>query len=178
MVREEREVQREYSKPLNKTNWNYCYINGELHRKLHINRPHDIITMWCYPRNKRVTYSYADVKSRRQPAFTSTEVAKMVMRHWCILERAILAGEIEPPQATVGEPGHNRKRYMWSEDDIMALHEVLLTKHSGWPRVDGRIIPKAMPTRAELRAIIRNNPILYVKTDDGKFVPTWQAEYY
>ena len=154
----------------------YLYLNGELHRVLHINRPEDIITMWCYPRKVRVASTYSQVKADMQPAFSSAEVSRMLNRVWVVLHRAIMAGEIEEPQSTVG-PNGRRHAYIWSEKDILALREVLSQKFNHPPRKDGATTPpKPLPTEREVRAMIRNEPILYVKTDDETFVPTWKAE--
>lgn len=171
---------RERSKPsrVKSRKLRYLYLNDELHRVLHINRSTDTVIMWCYPQSKRVAYTYSDVKARMQRAFTSAEVTEMLQRNWAILWRAIKAGDIETPQSTLGEPGHNRRRYFWSEKDIMAMHKVLSERHRGRPRRDGLIIPQAMPSENELRAMIRHDAILYVKTEDGEFVPTWQAEHF
>lgn len=156
----------------------YLYLNGELHKVLHINRPEDIITLWSYPSEKRVGYTYSDVKKRMEKAFTTTEAAAMLQRHKMTLQRAIDAGEIEPPQFTYGLTEQRKKfQYMWNEKDIMAMHAVLASKHNGKPRKDGLITPQKLPTVRELRAMIRHNAIFYVKTDEG-FVPTWDAEQF
>jgi hypothetical protein len=157
----------------------YFYLNGLLHRKLHINRGADKVTTWCYPLHKRVTYTYTDVKKSLEPAFTTNEVGKMVNRGRVTIERAILEGKIEPPQFTYGLNEHKRKfKYMWHEKNILELHAHLSTQHFGRPRADGLITPKKLPTARELRAIIRQREILYVKDEHGNFKPVWDAEDY
>jgi hypothetical protein len=54
---------------------------------------------------------------------------------------------------------------MLSESDILKLHEYIL--EAGYT--------KNIPSKAELRALLKNNIILYTKTDSG-FVPVWKAE--
>jgi hypothetical protein len=157
----------------------YLYLNGDLHRVLHINRPADIITMWSYSQHKRVGYTYSDVKARMEKAFTTTEVCKMLNRTKVTVENAILNGDIEAPQYTYGLTETKKKyQYLWHEKDIMALHEVLSNRHVGKPRKDGLINPRSLPTAREVKAMIRHDAILYVKTDDGRFVPTWEAEQF
>jgi hypothetical protein len=154
----------------------YFYLNDKLHKKLHINRGADVIQTWCYPLSKRVTYTYTDVKKNLQPGFTTQEVGKMLNRHRLTLERAILAGSIERPQFIYGLNEQKKMvRYMWSEKDILDAHAFLSTVHTGRPRHDGVVTPKRLPTRGELRAMIRQSEILYVQRD-GKFVPVWDAE--
>jgi hypothetical protein len=55
---------------------------------------------------------------------------------------------------------------MFSEADILDLHQFILD--AGYS--------SSMPSRAELYAILKNNLILYTKTQEGKFVPVWKAE--
>lgn len=163
---------------------NYFYLDGELdgktkpllHKKLHINRAQDTITTWCYPLHKRVVYTYSDVLHSKGPAFTTKEVAKMLMCGHLRLERAILRGDIEAPQKTYGlNERRNPYGYRWSERDVLGAHAFLSTVHMGRPRNDGLINPKRMPTVRELRAMMRDEEILYVKQGDA-FLPTWRAE--
>ena len=158
----------------------YLFLNGELHKVLQINRPADEIDLWSYPSERRVRYTYTDVKRKMEKAFTMNEVAKMLNRNKVTLQRAIDAGEVETPQYTYGLDNPERRifQYMYNEKDIMAMHKVLASKHAGGtPRKDGLVTPKTLPTARELRAMIRNNAVYYVKTDTG-FVPTWQAEQF
>lgn len=156
---------------------NYFYLNKNLHRRLHINRGADTITTWCYPLHKRVAYTYSDVKRRMEPAYTTKEVGQMLNRGRLTLEHAILNGDIEEPQFTYGLNEHKKKfKYMWHEDNIMEAHAFLSTVHKGRPRKDGLVTPYRLPTARELRAMIRQQEILYVKDDNGEFRPVWQAE--
>lgn len=159
------------SKPLN-----YFYLNGLLHKRLHINLGADQITTWCYPLHKRVAYTYTDVKKRKDPAYTTQEAAKMLNRGRLTLERAILEGSITEPQYTYGLNERKKKfKYMWNEENILEAHAFLSTVHKGPPRKDGLITPMKLPTERELRAMIRQQEILYRKVD-GEFRPVWNAE--
>lgn len=157
---------------------NYFYLNGLLHKKLHINRGADTITTWCYPEHRRIAYTYSDVLRRKEPAFTMKEVGKMINRSRNTIENAIIRGEFPEPQHTYGLMNQEKRyKYMFSEKDIMALHAYLSTVHRGRPRKDGLTSPQAMPTPRELRALIRHNEIMYVKRN-GEFVPTWDADVF
>lgn len=154
----------------------YFFLNGDLHRKLHINRGRDLLTAWNYPEGKRVTTSYTATIRRKQTAFTSTEVCKMVNRGRLTIELAMRHGMIERPQFTYGlDENRNFYQYMWREEDIMALHEYLASVHFGRPRKDGQVTPAPMPTPRELRAMINDEELLYVKQGDT-YVPTWRAK--
>lgn len=55
---------------------------------------------------------------------------------------------------------------MFKEKDILDLHQHILDSgHSS-----------EIPSKSELLAILKNNLILYTKTEDGKFIPVWKAE--
>jgi hypothetical protein len=55
---------------------------------------------------------------------------------------------------------------MLSESDIMDIHQFILDQ--GYLR--------DLPSKAELKALLKHNMILYTKTVDGSFVPVWKAE--
>lgn len=155
----------------------YFYLNGMLHKKLQINRGKDTIMTWCYPLGKRVAYTYSDVRKNKEPAFTTEEVAAMMNREPLAVHRALGRGDIDPPQAVYAMMDRDRViKYMWSEEDIMKVHEYFSNVHYGRPRKDGMITSYKMPSKREVRAMIHQETVLYVKNDDGEFVPTWKAQ--
>lgn len=155
---------------------NHFFLNGKLHKKLRIVRAEDSIETWCYPEHRRVAYTYSDVKKNMETAYSTNEVADMLGKSFRTIERAIKSGGITEPQIiyTLTERKH-KYGYRWNEDNIMELHSYLLSIHRGRPRNDGRITPQKLPTARELRAMIRQEQVLYVRTEDGRFVPTWAA---
>lgn len=155
----------------------YFFYRGDLHKKIHINRSDDIITAWNYPKERLEKYIYSDVRSSGEKAFTTKQVCEMVGRKQRTVKDAINKGMIRRPQRTYGlDEERNGYAYYWCEKDIMELHDYLKTVHKGPPRKDGRITPmKNLPSAAELRAMIRQNKMFYVKVGD-EFVPSWQAE--
>lgn len=154
----------------------YFFLNEQLHRKLHINRGRDLLTAWNYPEGKKVLTSYSTTIHRHKKAFTTTEVCKMVNRGRLTLELAMKHGMIERPQHTYGlDENKNFYQYMWRESDIMDLLEYLSSVHRGRPRNDGEITTHSLPTPRELRAMINDENILYVKEGDT-YVPTWRAK--
>lgn len=154
----------------------YFYYKGELHKKIRINRSADIVTAWSYPQGRAVQHQYSDVRKNGSKAWTTREVCKMVNRTRNVIDVAIREGMVPAPQMTYGiDENRNPYAWMWSEKDIMNLHDYLLTVHKGRPRKDGLIVPHAMPSKAELRAMMRQDTVFYVQTADGEFVPTWEA---
>lgn len=154
----------------------FFFFHGDLHKRIHINRPNDTIECYSYGKEQFIKYSFVDVKKNHDKAWTTKEVAQMVNRHPIVLHRAIDAGNIRRPATGYSLTGATKPdAFYWSEQDVMELHDFLLTVHKGRPRKDGRVTPQSMPNARELRAMLRQNLIHYVKTDSGEFVPTWDA---
>lgn len=154
----------------------YFFYRGDLHKKIHISRPNDLIVAWNYPKGKAERYVYTDVRRNGAQAFSTRQVEKMVNRSRTTIKTAISEGMIPAPQRTYGlDAERNGYAYYWSEKDIMGLHDYLKTVHHGRPRKDGLVTPRDLPTASELRAMIRQGTVFYVKQGD-EFVPTWRAE--
>lgn len=154
----------------------HFYLNGTLHKNLHINRGTDIITTWRYDVGKIVKYAYTDVLAKHRPAFTTKQAGLLLNRKRLALEKAILAGQFERPQFSYTIDENRRMiQYQWSEEDIIAAHQYFSSVHFGRPRKDGLVAPKAIPTLRELRAMMDDEEILYVRQGDT-FVPTWKAK--
>lgn len=156
----------------------YFFLNDKLHKRFHINRGQDIITTWCYPDGKRVKYNYTDSLRRYKKAFTTKQVCVMLRRNRIVIQQAISRGDIpEPPYNYTLDENRRKIGYYWREQDIVAAHEYLSSIHLGRPRKDGLVTPRNLPTPRELRALIHEEQILYVKQGD-QFVPTFIAKEY
>lgn len=156
---------------------NYFFFNGDLHKRLHINRGADLLSAWNFPKGKMVKYSYSQIKREGERAWTTRQVTEMLNRKWDSIFNAVNRGDVERPQHSYNLESKHKAGYYWSEKDIMNLHSYFTSIHFGRPRNDGRVTPaKSLPTAAELRAMIRQGTVLYIKTESGEFVPTWKAE--
>lgn len=145
----------------------YFFLNNKLHKVIRSSRARDEMIAWCYPDKKRVLYSYADTQKNMENAYTIKQVGAIVGRHKVTIEEYILQGKIKEPQRVypISKPDSTWYKFMFSESDILKLHEYIL--EAGYT--------KDLPSKAELRALLKNNMILYTKTDSG-FVPVWKAE--
>lgn len=116
---------------------------------------------------KRVMYSYSDAEKNMETAYTIKQTGQILGRHKVTIEEYILQGKISIPQKVypISNPESSWYKFMLSESDIFKLHEYIL--EAGYT--------KDLPSKAELRALLKNNIILYTKTDSG-FVPVWKAE--
>lgn len=154
----------------------YFFYRGDLHKKIHINRPSDVVTAWNYPQGQILQYVYTDVRRNGEQAFSTRQVEQMIGRSQTTIKRAMRTGMIRHPQRTYGlDDERNGYAYYWSEKDIMELHDYLKTVHRGRPRNDGLTTQSNLPTASELRAAIRQGTVFYVKQGDV-FIPTWRAE--
>lgn len=155
----------------------YFYLNDKLYKLFHVNRPANIATCWDYAEKTWVKFAWSDLQKNAQRAYTTKEVALLVGRFWTIIERYVHNEEIPKPMKSYpigGDQNWVKSAYRWSERDIMRLHDLMLTKHMGRPNSNGLGVPKAMPSKAELAAMMRNESITYIKDDSGEFQPVWK----
>lgn len=153
----------------------YFYLGDVLHKHIHINQGSDIITCWNYEEHKRVAYSWSETRRRMRPSYRTGAVVEMLNRSRISLENAILRGDIRKPTQPYSLDEERRLgRFQWSDNDVMAARDFFSTQHVGFPRKDGLITPRPIPTRAELRAMMEQGTMTYVKTSTGEFVPMFK----
>ena len=145
----------------------YFFLNDKIHKIIRANRSRDELVAWCYPDKKRVLYSYSQVEKHAESAYTVKQVAEILGRHKVTIENYILDGKIREPQKVypISNPDSTWNKFMLREADVMDLHEFIST--AGYS--------SNLPSKAELRGILKHNLILYTKSSDGKFVPVWKA---
>ena len=153
----------------------YFYLNGKLHKVLRRSRAEDLLVAWDYELGKRVAYNLTDVNKNKQYAYPISEVVKIIGKHEDTIKWHLYRGDLRFPKQIYSLNGKKTPgKYFWSEDDIRKMHDFFKTVHRGRPRKDGGITPGDMPSRAEIEAIMKQENILYVKNDDGDFVPVWK----
>ena len=164
-------------KPRRKTSqkFRHFYVNAQLHKVLRQSRAEDLLIAWNYELGKRVAYVLSDVKKTMQHAYPMSQVVKIIGKHEDTIKRHLYAGNLKFPQQAYSLNGNKTPgKYYWSEDDVRDMHSFFKTVHRGRPRKDGAIHPGEMPSRAEIEALMRQENILYVKNEDGTFVPVWK----
>ncbi len=149
----------------------YFYLDGELHKVLTVNRGRDFVITWNYPQAKRKMYVWSDVQKRKQRAMTITEVAQLVNRHRMTIDEYIREGWIKSPQRTYNIETRRLGKHMFSEDDVMDLHDFMSERilHHG-----RRMHNDNLPSKAELRALVREGRVLYARDEYGDEVPMWK----
>ena len=146
----------------------YFFLNNKIHKVIKLSRAKDELVAWCYPDKKRVLYAYSEVKKYKENAYTVREVGQLLNKHKVTIEDYILDGKIRYPQKVypIGNDESTWYKFMYSESDIVDIHQFIL--EAGYS--------KDMPSKSELRALLKHNTILYTKTTEGNFVPVWKAE--
>ena len=153
----------------------HFYLNAKLYKVLRQSRAEDLLVAWDYEAGKRVAFVLSDVKRNMQNAYPLSKVVKIIGKHEDTIKRHLYLGNLNYPCRVYSLNGNKTPgKYYWSEDDIRAMHDFFKTVHRGRPRLDGQVNPGNMPSRAEIEALMRQENILYVKNDDGTFVPVWK----
>jgi hypothetical protein len=146
----------------------YFFLNDKIHKVLKASRSKDELVAWCYPDKKRVLYSYSQVKKNMEKAYSILEVSEILNKHRVTIQDYIIEGKVLTPHIIYPisrQDNYTWFRYMFSHKNIYDIHEhILESGHS-----------KNVPSKTELQAILKNNIILYTKTDSG-FVPVWKAD--
>jgi hypothetical protein len=148
--------------------FSYFFLNDKIHKVLSSSWAKDELIAWCYPDKKRVMYSYSQVVKSMENAYSTKQVAQILNKHKVTIEDYILDGKIRYPQKVypIGNDESTWYKFMYSESDIVDIHQFIL--EAGYS--------KDMPSKSELRALLKHNTILYTKTTEGNFVPVWKAE--
>jgi hypothetical protein len=114
-------------------------------------------------------YSYSQAKKNMEKAYTIVEVSAMLNKHRVTIQDYILEGKVLAPEKiySIGNPDNaSWSKYMFNQKHILDIHQHILDSgHSS-----------ELPSKAELLGLLKNNFILYTKTDEGKFIPIWKAE--
>lgn len=161
-------------------NWRitkYFYVNDKLHKVIQQNRGLDSVVSWCYVDRCRYRYSLSELRTRAGKAYSTGQVEKLIGRHQTYIAKLVADGTVKRPQQTYTLDGNfSPGKFKWSEKDILELHDYFANTHSGRPRKDGLITARAMPSRAELVAMMRNDTAVYVKEGE-RFVPVWKHDW-
>lgn len=158
----------------------YFFLDGKLYRMDMQDRSGNVLHAWNFNDKKIEAFVLSDAKRRMKPAYNTREVALMLNRSHVRIQEYVNQGAINPP-IKIYSQGLNAygvpfSVMKWSEDDILALHTYLLTLPMGKPRKDGYIrAATRIPTRKELLAILRNQPMFYMRTSTGEMIPVWSA---
>ncbi len=152
------------------------FLNGDLHRIVKTNAAANVCHAFNYQKSEVVKYTYSDYKKFKKPAYKIGEVSKILRRHKERIRIAFNEGHVKKPYLVKynGRTGV----YYFSEEDIYELRDYFASVHRGRPRFDGIVVSKNVPSISELDSLFGKTPTLYIRTEEGNFVPIWKAEEY
>lgn len=158
----------------------HFFLEGKLYKSIRQEKARDILTAWDYEDDRIRHFILSDAKRHMKNAYDTIEVAKFLNRHRVTIQNYVNEGVINSPYRIhtrgINSTGHPFSKMKWSEDDILALHDYLLTNGGGRPRKDGTMYAGSrIPSRKELLAMMRHQPMFYMRTASGEFVPVWSA---
>jgi hypothetical protein len=152
----------------------YFYLDGKLHKIIHVNRPADVATTFCFTEGDYRQYPWVWLKKNHRKAYGMQDVANMVQRHKKWIADCMRRGEIRKPQKAYSLKNPDRYTYYFSEDDVLEVQEYYANVHWGFKRKDGLITPGPTPSRNDLRTMMNDGTLLYVQGEDGEFKPVWR----
>jgi hypothetical protein len=111
-----------------------------------------------------------------EKAYTITEVANILNRHRMTIDKYIRDGIIRTPERSYKIDGKfdSYGKYFFSEKEVLELHDYCSTVSVGRPRKDGLVNSSGLPTRSEVRSMLKETSTLYIKNDSGEFIPVWK----
>lgn len=158
----------------------HFFLDGKLYKVVKQDRGRNLLTAWSFDDEKNVQFILSDAKRKMKNAYDTAEVARMLNRQHEMIQMYVNKKQIVSPKKIYAKGrniyGHPFSTMKWSDADILALHTYLLTLGAGRPRKDGiQYSATRIPSRAELLAMLRNQPMFYMKGSDGTFIPVWSA---
>lgn len=133
-----------------------------------------IVKIKNWTKDKFMFMSIPEFKRMRKKAFTPYEAAELLnysrMSLASLVRKKILPAPI--PRAALNSDPNGYWTY-YKEETIYTMREILSGIHRGRPRKDGIAINNQVPTESELSAKLNKAYVVYLKTEDGTFVPTF-----
>lgn len=167
----------------------HFFWDNKLHRVLRINRPANLVEVWCFSERKSKSILYTDYRNNAKVAVQTGTAAKILRVSSITLFRYIKKGAIKPPERSyafdglfgqAAPDGHiknisNQNHLWWGEHSLMEAHDAMMEVRRGFKRKDGGPTPlQKIATKAEIHAAFNNSTTLYVKGKDDEFVPLFR----
>lgn len=158
----------------------YFYLDGKLYKTVYQDRSGNILHAFDFQDNAVKAMVLSDAKRKMKPAFDTSEVSRMINRHPVTIFRRMKGTDMVRPVMIATKKrnfqGDIWGVYKWSPENVLELHDLFMKQLSRVSVQDGvKHTPRRFPSRKELIAIMRNQPMFYMKTSDGEMVPVWSA---
>lgn len=168
-----KDISEKVSHTINKKR-KYFFINNHLYRLVKANRSTNMVYAFDIEKKEITKYTYSDYKKFKKRAFTIKDVSILIRRHPDRIRKAFNEGMVKKPM--LADLNGRNGIYYFSEENIYDLRNHFATVHMGKKRKDGMITPKSLPSVQELDALLGKTEMLYIRTQEGNFVPVWKTE--
>lgn len=153
------------------------FLNGHLVRKVLVIPAEDTVDYYDYEEHKMKIMSWSQFKKLQRPAFTITDIGRMLNR----VNKTKLwhrINECDAPSSlsyNIRLQDRSRTRRYYPEEAVLIIRDHLAQIPRGAKRKDNRIIPaKNLPSREQLISLMRTGSLTYLKNSKGEFVPVWK----
>ncbi|NDB86539.1 MAG: hypothetical protein EB127_28150, partial [Alphaproteobacteria bacterium] len=140
----------------------------------HISRAQGIVTLYNCTQAKNMVMNTIEFKKKRRRAYNIMETASLLNYHRKSIPRLVRQGFLPEPMGELpgGKTAFHYLSY-YSEDHIMEARNLMAQTHHGKARKDGMITNNKVPTEQELRYAMGDGMMMYVKNDEGRFIPVF-----
>ncbi len=156
---------------------NYFYLDDKLYKKLRISNGHNRMVAFCYDDMAEVELPLDYALRKRRPTYSVTQAAVMLNRNRMVVNRAFFYESIPKPKKSFDytkPAAEQRGTYRLSEKDVFRLRDYFASTRS-LKNGETTSSLRPVPSRPQLANMMKYEKITYVRTSDGKFVPTWNA---
>ena len=144
------------------------------YRKISQSKRKNLVYAWDIEEQKRVVLRYNDWVVNHKKAYTTSEAARVLNRHFTKLYLWIKNGKIPAPYWLPPKEGsdpnklRNGSTYLWQEKDLRNAVEFMEST--------GKWKDKT-PTWDEVSAMINEDEVIrFIQDDNGNFIPLWRAD--
>lgn len=146
-------------------------IDNEPFKIVKIYRATDEARVESLPTGERKVMAWSSIKKYGLPVLTTKEVAALFDIIPYTLTKYVRDGIVEAPWK------HNG-RMLWTRQSVVDLHAAILRRRRPVASLDGRRrrSHKQIPSLREVLLPFDGSDMLYVRSPDGSFIPTWKVD--
>lgn len=150
------------------------FLGGDLVSIEHNSKSRGIISLKNWTQDRVFSMATRDFVRLREPAYTYKDVSELLNYTVSSLRKLVRRDLIPGPMSrTKGGVTRQGPPAYFSEERIYTIREILAGRHIGRARKDGGITNNLVATESELSAKMNRAYMVYVKTNDGEFIPTF-----
>lgn len=153
------------------------FVDEILYRKVRGSLVRDEMTVYSMMDREFQILSYSYVLRNFEQAYKLEEVGKMINRSKHTVFDRIYNGDLVGAHAVIWPMTDGTKPRGWrfspkGVEKVWEFFAEMQDRISKDPLSRGQ--NKRLPSRSELRAMLRNEVVMYIKDESGEFRPTWK----